>query len=157
MVFKVEFSPAASNIGYALGYVDTTVKFYVSTDSGITWTITTPGMRLDKGAGFVTDPGVEEICFAHNTKGIFKTLDFGNHWQTAHQNIRIAKISTIAVSARDNRRIYLESYENGVFKSSSGGDTWTRCEDFLSCGNICGIGLAPGIDIDTIYALEGVG
>ena len=156
-VFEVEFSQAASNIGYAIGYADTTAQFYVSTDSGITWTIPTPGIKLDKGAGFVTDQSEEEVCYAYNTKGIFKTLDFGNHWQTAHQNIRIAKISTISVSPSDNRRIYLEAAENGVFKSNCAGDTWTRCEDFLSCGSICGIGIAPGINSDTLYALEGVG
>jgi len=156
-VFKVEFSQAVSNIGYALGYTDTTVRFYVSTDSGITWAIPIPGIKLDKGGGFLTDPSAEEVCYAYNTKGIFKTLDFGNHWQTAHQNIRIAKISTISVSPGDNRRVYLELAENGVFKSNCAGDTWTRCEDFLSCGSICGIGIAPGTDSDTLYALEGVG
>lgn len=155
-VFEVEFSAAAANIAYAIGYEDS-ARFYVSTDSGITWTIPAPGIKLDKGAGLVTDPSAGEVVYVNNSKGIFKTLDFGNHWQTAHHNIRIAKISTIAVSPWDNRRIYLEAFENGVFKSNCAGDTWTRCEDFLSCGNICGIGLGPATGSDLLYALEGSG
>ncbi len=156
MVFEVEFSDAAANIAYAIGYEES-AHFYVSTDSGITWTIPDSLFRLDKGAGMVTDPSEEEVVYINNMKGIFRTEDFGYHWQTAHNNIRIAKISTIAVSPWDNRRVYLEVYENGVFKSTSAGDTWTRCEDFLSCGNICGIGLGPATGTDLIYALEGSG
>ena len=156
MVFEVEFSDAAANIAYAIGYEES-AHFYVSTDSGISWTISDSLFRLDKGAGMVTDPSEEEVVYINNMKGIFKTEDFGYHWQTAHNNIRIAKISTIAVSPWDNRRVYLEAYENGVFKSTCAGDTWTRCEDFLSCGNICGIGLGPATGTDLIYALEGSG
>jgi photosystem II stability/assembly factor-like uncharacterized protein len=156
MVFEVEFAKSTSNIAYAIGYQES-AHFYVSTDSGITWTIPDSLFRLDKGAGLLTDPSNGAVVYINTMKGVFKTEDFGSLWQTAHNNIRIAKISTIIVSPWDNRRVYLEAYENGVFKSNSTGDTWTRCEDFLSCGNICGIGLGPATGTDVQYALEGSG
>jgi hypothetical protein len=53
--------------------------------------------------------------------------------------------------------VYLEVAGVGVYKSLDAGQTWEKCADFLSCGNICGIGLAEGEDGDLLYALEGAG
>lgn len=155
----VDFPLTDGARGYAIGYNETTgaSAVFISTDSGATWTLTQPGIILDKGSGFCSDPNVALVAYINNTKGVFRTIDGGNNWSERHSGMRFAHISTISVSPVDSRRVYLEFYENGVYKSLDGGTTWQRCEDFLACGNICGIGVAPNAGEDVLYALEGKG
>lgn len=155
----VEFPLTDGARGYAMGY-DTAVlslRLFVSLDSGATWRAAQPGFIFDWSGGFLSDPIVPNRLYAYTTTGIFRSDDGGNNWIAHHTGIRLAHISTIAVSPDDSSRVYLEYYENGIFKSIDGGNTWHRCAPFLACGNICGIGIAPGADDDVLYALEGKG
>ncbi|MEO0068987.1 MAG: YCF48-related protein [candidate division WOR-3 bacterium] len=155
----VDFPLTDGARGYAIGYNETTraSAVFVSTDSGATWSLAQPGIVLDKGSGFCSDPNVPLVAYVNNTRGVFRTVDGANNWSERHSGLRFAHISTISVSPVDSGRVYLEFYENGVYKSLDGGNTWQRCEDFLACGNICGIGIAPNAGVDVLYALEGKG
>ncbi len=155
----VQFPLTNGGIGYALGY-DTLTQFYrlfVSHDSGATWSTAQPGITLDKGGGLIADPLIPARAYIYSPKGVFWSNDAGNNWSERHSGMRFTRISTISVSPSDSSRVYLEFYENGVFKSLDGGNTWHRCSDFLACGNICAIGIAPGPGTDILYALEGKG
>jgi len=155
----VDFPLTDAARGYAVGYDETTRtgRVFVSTDSGANWTLAQPGFVLDKAGGFCSDPNTPDVAFINNNRGVFRTGDGGNHWSERHYGMRFAHISTISVNPVESSRVYLEFYENGVYKSTDGGNTWQRCEDFLACGNICGIGVAPGSGADVLYALEGKG
>jgi photosystem II stability/assembly factor-like uncharacterized protein len=154
--FDVALTAANPALAYCVGY-DTAPHLYVSTDTGATWTVQPGNMQPGKGGSLVTDPSAGDVVYAPGATGVLKTTDRGAHWTAANSGIRIATISTISVSQWRRRSVYLEAAANGVFESQCAGDTWTRCADFLSCGSICGIGLAPGTDADVLWALEGSG
>jgi len=156
MAFDVALTAANPALAYCLGY-DTLPCLYVSTDSGETWVAQPGNVQQSKGGSLITDPSAGDVIYSPGAKGIMKTADRGAHWAGANTGIRIATISTISSSPWDPRHVYLECYQNGMFRSTDAGTNWTRCEDFLSCGAICGIGLAPGGGTDTVYALEGQG
>ena len=156
IAFDLALSPADPAIGYCLGY-DSVPCLYVSTDSGATWVFQPGNVQQSKGGSLITDPSDGDVVYSPGTRGVMKTTDRGEHWAEANRGIRIATISTICTSPWDLRSVYVECYENGVYRSSDHGTLWTRCEDFLSCGAICGIGLTPGGGTDTVYALEGAG
>jgi len=156
MAFDVALTAANPALAYCLGY-DTLPCLYVSTDSGATWAIQPGNVQQSKGGALFTDPSDGDVIYSPGAKGVMKTADRGAHWAAANTGIRIATISTISVSPWDRSNVYAECYSNGVFKSASAGDSWTRCDDFLSCGAVCGIGLAPGGGNDVMYALEGSG
>jgi len=155
-VTDLALSPADPAIAYCLGY-DTAPCLYVSTDTGATWVQQPGSVQQGKGGGMVTDPADADVVYSPGLKGVIKTTDRGAHWATANTGIRIASIPTISVSPWNPDAVYVEASENAVFQSQSAGDTWTRCGDFLSCGAICGIGLAPGVGTDVMWALEGAG
>jgi photosystem II stability/assembly factor-like uncharacterized protein len=155
-VYAVEFSPAQSQMGYLVGY-DTTAHLYVTTDQGATWQVQSSNLILGKATSLIADPLSGDGAWINGGTGVLKTTDRGAHWSPMNAGMRIATISTITACPSNRSRVYLESYQNGVFKSSDCGDNWTRCEDFLSCGNICGIGIVPGVDADILWALEGKG
>lgn len=155
-VTDLALSPADPAIAYCLGY-DTAPCLYVSNDSGSTW-VQQPGkVQQGKGGSLIADPANADVVYSPGLRGVIKTTDRGASWLPANTGIRIATISTISSSAWEKCNVYVECSENGVFRSYDAGTSWTRCEDFLSCGNICAIGLAPGTGADVIWALEGSG
>jgi photosystem II stability/assembly factor-like uncharacterized protein len=156
MSFDVALSPANPAFAYCLGY-DTAPCLYVSNDSGATWALQPGNVQQSKGGSLIVDPSNGDVVYSPGARGVIKTTDRGQHWAVANTGIRIATISTICTSPWDLTTVYAECYENGVFRSGDHGTHWTRCEDFLSCGAICGIGLTPGGGTDTVYALEGAG
>ncbi|MBM3323370.1 hypothetical protein FJY69_07835 [candidate division WOR-3 bacterium] len=153
---RIEFSPAIPSVAFAVGYTDS-AQFFVSSDFGASWSVPPPGIRLDITSCLVADPESGDVAYVTSRSGVYKTLSRGASWQTAHGGMRIARIATIAVSPENGERVYVECAENGVFRSSDGGGSWVRCGDFLSCGQICGIGVAPVAHTDILYALEGKG
>jgi photosystem II stability/assembly factor-like uncharacterized protein len=154
--FDLALSPANPAFAYCLGY-DTAPCLYVSGDSGSTWTLQPGNVQQSKGGSLITDPSNGDVVYSPGARGVIKTTDRGQHWAATNTGIRIASIPTISSSRWNPRALYVEATGNAVFQSQSAGDTWTRCDDFLSCGAICGIGLAPGVGTDVMWALEGAG
>lgn len=153
---SVEFSPVDGSLAYAVGRSDS-LRVWVSTDAGETWNLPSPGYVTLKTASLHPDPAAAATAWMSSQTGIYRSTDTACNWSEAHTGLRITRISCISPSPANGRRLYLEVHENGIFRTESAGDSWTRCSDFLACGNICGIGVAPGTDLDVLYALEGAG
>jgi photosystem II stability/assembly factor-like uncharacterized protein len=154
--YALDFSPAQANIAYLVGY-DSTTRLFVSTDTGASWTAQPSNVILGKATSLRADPLSGDGVYLNGGTGILKSSDQGAHWNMASNGIRVARIPVITVPRWERSRVYLEAAENGVFKSGNSGAAWTRCEDFLSCGSICGIGITPGTGNDVLWALEGMG
>jgi len=152
----VRFSPGDKERAWTLGRVDS-IRVHVSTDGGATWIRPTPGYTTAKTASLVPDPVTGSQAYLNTQTGIFRSTDMGGNWNEAHTGLRLARISTISTGPENSGRVYLEVSENGVYKSSDRGTNWTRTNDFLSCGNICGIGVVFDTYTDILYALEGSG
>ncbi len=156
MAFDLAVSAANPALAYCLGY-DTAPCLYVSTDSGARWTSRPGNVQQSKGGSLIVDPANADVVYSPGAIGIIKTTDQGAHWAMANSGIRLASIPTVSTSPWNQSAVYVEATGNAVFQSQCAGDTWTRCADFLSCGAICGIGLAPGVGTDVMWALEGSG
>lgn len=150
------FSPADPTVAYTMGMTDS-VRVQVSTNYGATWVTPSPGCVGTKVANLVPDPQVGSSAWMSSSYGIHRSIDSGANWNPAHDGLRIGTVSCISASPQDPRRLYLEMYQIAVFRSTCGGDTWDQCGYFLSCGNVCGIGVAGALDRDVLYALEGSG
>jgi len=156
IAFDLAVSAANPALAYCLGY-DSAPCLYVSTDSGASWTPQPGNITQSKGGSLITDPSNADVVYSPGPMGVIKTTDRGAHWDPANTGIRIASIPCVSSGSWNPQGVYAEASENAVFQSQSSGDTWTRCADFLSCGSICGFGLAPGVEHDVIWALEGSG
>jgi photosystem II stability/assembly factor-like uncharacterized protein len=140
----------------ALGRSDS-IRVWVSSDSGATWFLPRPGYTTSKAAQLQPDPAEPQTAWLNSPTGIYRSTDLGANWGFAHSGLRISKIGCISASPADMNRLYIEVMDNGVFKTATAGDSWTRCNDFLSCGSICGIGVAVNAGRDILYAFEGSG
>jgi photosystem II stability/assembly factor-like uncharacterized protein len=155
-VMSIDFSPAEANKGYAYGY-DTANVCFSTIDAGVTWQPMAPVIPSARFGGLIADPGLGDGTWCPTAAGVMRSTDRGGHWNSVNAGIYSADISTISVPRWDREHVYLEVAGVGVYKSLDAGQTWEKCADFLSCGNICGIGLAEGEDGDLLYALEGAG
>ncbi len=145
---KVALSPAEPDIGYT-AYDE----MYVTTDAGQTWFVPEPGLRFGEFRGLAVHLDSGRCAFACGTEGIARTSDAGAHWITADCGAGYVRVPCIGVCRNDPDHIYTEVRGSMVYRSLSGGETWTRCEPFPACGSICALGV--GTESNLVYALEG--
>jgi photosystem II stability/assembly factor-like uncharacterized protein len=133
-------------------------SLYYSTDYGLTWVSRQPGpVTGGRGTGFIVRPDSAAVLLMGLSTGIYCSRDQGANWSASQQGLNVSHVLTLAVSGIGQPRVYAELMNVGVHASTDWGNSWTRCTDFLSCGNICGLGIVPGLDHDILYALEGSG
>ncbi|MEO0074040.1 MAG: hypothetical protein ABIK43_05215 [candidate division WOR-3 bacterium] len=153
----VDFSPAVPAQAVAAGY-DTATAIWYTTDHGASW----QRMRQNpattgRGSGVFCDPATANAVWAATQAGVLLTTDLGNSWQPRNSGILIASVPALNSAPWNRRNVYASLAGIGLFKSLDGGRHWEKTSDFLSCGNICAIGLCPGSGNDILYALEGSG
>jgi photosystem II stability/assembly factor-like uncharacterized protein len=148
-VYQLAAAPSCENVIYAVS--DTAV--YRSLDTGRTWTLCRSGL-LGKEARAVLAVDSTTV-FAGTTAGIFASDNRGASWQMTATEFPLGRIPTMAPTP-NNSTLYIEFQDNAMFSTTNQGASWTRCPEFLACGNICGIGFNP-LDPNVIWALEGSG
>jgi photosystem II stability/assembly factor-like uncharacterized protein len=121
---------------------------YKSTDGGKTFT--NMGLRTSKFINrIVIDPRNNDVVFAAATgslwgpggeRGVFKTIDAGKTWKQVLKVDDDTGANDLVMDATDNRIIYASTYQrrrtpccmngggpgSGIWKSTDGGETWTR-------------------------------
>jgi photosystem II stability/assembly factor-like uncharacterized protein len=140
-VVDIEFNPLNPNIVYAGA---STGGVFKSTDMGLTWFPifdSSPNINIGDIAVDPVNPnniyvGTGEANGGHNNfpgEGIYKSTDAGNTW-TLKGLEQTVSIGRIIVDHTNPQNIYVAavgSYfspnpERGVYKSSDGGDTWSK-------------------------------
>lgn len=153
---SVEFARSDQRIAYSVA-MDPTPKLFVSSDRGASWAAALPGLKSGKDFTAEYDAQNANVVYAHGPIGVYRSSNFGNNFAAANTGMRIGRAMTIAVNPVDPTQVWVEMAENGVFYSFAVGQEWERCADFLVCGAVCGIGVAPRQYGTELYALEGYG
>lgn len=95
------------------------------------------------------------IPFSGNqSAGVFKTTNGGTDWQSANAvkdnagNLANISVAAIAFDPKNDERLFMASYTDGLYKSEDSGQTWER---ILSKIGVYDIAISP-IDSNVIYA-----
>ncbi len=141
---------------------------YKSTDGGETWDHT--GLKETHHIGrVVVHPSNSQVVYvaalgklysANEERGLYRTQDGGETWQKVLYVSPDVGVVDVVVDPANPDHVYAASYErlrrawdfdgagpgSAIYKSTDGGDTWTRLEGGLPTGEIGRIGLAifPG-------------
>jgi photosystem II stability/assembly factor-like uncharacterized protein len=156
LALSVEFAAADPRIAYCVAK-DPTPKLFVSSDRGATWSAAMPGLKSGRDFAAEFDAAHANVVFAHGPIGVYRSDDFGDHFEAVNTGMRVGRAMTITTNPVDPTQVFVEMGENGVFRSFWSGQEWERCADFLVCGAVCGIAAAPRAYGIELYALEGYG
>ncbi len=153
---------------------------YKSTDGGKTFQ--KMGLaRSQHVARIVIDPTNDNVVLvasngslfgAGGDRGIFKTTDGGRTWKNVLATDSLTGATELVMAASDHRILYAATYQrrrfalgmtstgpgSAIWKSTDGGDTWTKLSGGLPTGSLGRIGLAifrPNANV--VYAAVEVG
>jgi len=136
---------------------------FKSTDGGKTWT--NMGLKSSKYIGrIVIDPRDNDTVFVAATgnlwgsggeRGVFKTTDGGKTWKQTLKVDDDTGASDLVMDATNTQILYATTYErrrtaccmngggpgSGIWKSTDGGETWTRLKNGIPDGPLGRIGI----------------
>ncbi|MDX1910196.1 MAG: T9SS type A sorting domain-containing protein [Saprospiraceae bacterium] len=119
---------------------------YRSTDGGFTWSPTGLDWELSQENviyNLIMSPENPQILFAATNRGIRRTTDGGESWQT----LRNGEYTDIKFRTGDVNTIYAAHHNywgtSQVVKSTDGGDTWTQITDFQVSQNDIRLQVSP--------------
>lgn len=149
MIQSIAYAPSNPQIVYLVSDVS---QVWKSIDGGKTWRMKHRGFSANGGLSVAVDPLNENIAFVAGSIGwpasrykstdplcgIFRTIDGGNNWNL------VKKASYFKRDDGDNggkyfafvtmdheksqcKTLYAGTYDDGLFKSTDGGDSWIYC------------------------------
>ena len=122
---------------------------YRSDDGGQIWTHLPSPMAGQEVWSIAVDPRDSDTIFVGGRPDTFRSCDGGNTWGKLAVGLDPAlplwppRVTTIAVDPRDSRTVWLGAEIGGVYRSSDGGDSWTRLP-----------GPDPGYIAQDVHSLE---
>jgi uncharacterized protein (TIGR03437 family) len=107
-------------------YVATEGGVFRSTDGGGTWTQRTLGMTTPYVKTLVIDFASPAVLYAGTlTGGVFKSTDGSESWVAANNGLTSLSIRDMVIDPSNPATIYAMT-SAGVFKTTTGGEAWTR-------------------------------
>ena len=103
------------------------VGVYRTTDGGQHWSRSNiPSIWT---AGVAVDPVNPDRVFVAGDRSLHRSRDGGQTWDVATGNVHgifCGTVSDVAIDPDDPQRVYLGVHRSGVWRSTDGGDHWTR-------------------------------
>lgn len=117
-------------------YVGTQAGLFKSTDDGASWTKAWTTLTTDGVSAIAVAPGAPSVLYAGTFafgrpgpgplgSGVFKSVDGGSSWSAVNTGLDGSAVFAVGVSPADSATV-LTAVEGGVYRTSSGGATWTR-------------------------------
>lgn len=144
VVQKITVDPANSNKLY-VGYWD--IGLFKSVDGGVSFKNVSNGMTYKNNTfDIIVDPDNSSIVYAacgwweENKGEINKSTDYAETWTPLNNGLPDAQIWSMALdknSPANSRILYAASYDNGIYKSTNGGQSWSSASNGLGVnGNL---------------------
>jgi photosystem II stability/assembly factor-like uncharacterized protein len=93
----------------------------VSTDSGVTWSIS--GSGLPSSTLYSLTAGTNGNLYVRTSNSVFRSIDNGANWTAINNGLQLGYTS--ALNALANNTLFCGISSVGVFRSTDNGDNWT--------------------------------
>ena len=104
-------------------------RVFVSADRGASWSETRPGHSAMK-VNDIAFGAAQGRMFAGTSHGLFESADGGKSWNLATGGLPMIPVTQFCVSRQQPSLMYFLSHgENQVYRSTDGGEHWTRFDD----------------------------
>ncbi len=104
---------------------------YMSPDNGATWSLTLLGTASILAAySLAHDAFSAPTFYAGTSQGIYKSVDFARNWFVIDNGYDgSSAIETIAIDPTRKGRLYVGTENDGVYRSTNGGNSWQSVGD----------------------------
>ncbi|MBI4464982.1 MAG: hypothetical protein HY647_09785 [Acidobacteria bacterium] len=158
-VRAVAMNPANPAIIYA-GTIGGGV--FKSANGGTTWSAANAGLTSRLVLSLAMDPSTPDTLYAGTIGGgIFKTFNGGTSWATLNSGLPVSSldsmpplVTSLAIDYRNPNTVYAGVFgtnEDGVYKSTNAGQSWTRASAGLSNAAVLTLAMDPS-DPAVLYA-----
>ena len=114
--------PSNTNVVYA----GTTQGLFKTTDQGDKWTQIGKDLGDSYISGIQIDPSNSQVLYLATSEGVQKSMDGGETWQLMNQGLETTSIRAIQMSTKDSQTLYVGTNGGGLYRTTSGGETWTK-------------------------------
>jgi photosystem II stability/assembly factor-like uncharacterized protein len=100
--------------------------FFKSSDGGRRWSPINGGLEPGCSAShsLALDPRSPQTVYATDSRGVFRSLDTGAHWQAANTGLSLSTVFSLAVDPQRQETVYAAAGDLGLFESDDGGAQW---------------------------------
>jgi len=123
--YDLEIHPRDPQVVYAATHEH---GAYRSQDFGSTWGAVNNGITNYSARALAVDPRTPfpgTVYLGVFTRaGLFKSYNGGNSWHLLDNNINDVRIFRTVLDPNNSRTLYLGTFDDGILKSSDGGENW---------------------------------
>lgn len=100
-----------------------------------------PGVRVES---ISLDPNQSDVIFVGTYKrGLFRSRDGGESWESANIGISNSQVSAIAVDSGSSTRIYAGTLGDGLFSTDDWGKSWSQVSGELASAYVKSLAINP--------------
>ncbi|MEZ5365052.1 MAG: hypothetical protein R2748_22675 [Bryobacterales bacterium] len=133
-------------------YVATDSGVYRSRDDGSTWQAFNEGLPSTEFDATAVSGGANQLFVALDGDGVYRWQNQGP-WVKTSNGITDLKVFCVAAKPGDPTFVLAGTFSKGVFRSTDGGESWTRLTSLPLLGASTDIAFAPN-DTQRILALS---
>lgn len=112
------------------------VGVYRSNDGGSDWDLVSP-VPSDEASAVAVDPTDPDRLYVAGNTGLHRSLNGGRTWDIAPgktKGVFDGVVTDVVVDPADPLRLYIGVHLDGVYRSTDGGNTWTRLQNVIFTG-----------------------
>ena len=115
-------------------YVGSGHKIFQTTNGGQSWRAMASALE-DGQFSLLVDPKNPQVIYALS-EGLSKSTDAGANWTYIDSELPKGEVNTISLVPSDSSVLYVGTEKHGIYKSTNGGESWSRLTSGLITKNL---------------------
>ncbi|MBN1434644.1 hypothetical protein JW921_07780 [Candidatus Fermentibacterales bacterium] len=139
--YSVQVDPISPGTVYVAGYENSQPVIYRTTNGGSSWSTLAAAGLQGYVYTFAIDPTDPTVLWAGTNYGIFKSTNSGSSF--TEMSTLVDHTKDVCVDPDDGDRVWVGTYNEGVYVTEDGGSTWTQMNEGLDPSRVDRLAVNP--------------